>query len=131
MGDQAALILERLSRRAEYTNAASYVFIGRGGGPLNGATLSRRYRRARDLAAEADKEMPKLRFHDLRHTFGTVLAMKGENMVTIREYLGHSDLRMTERYSHFVPMTDAAEFVSKAFSTRLSEAEDIQALSAN
>jgi integrase len=41
-----------------------------------------------------------LRFHDLRHTTGTRLGDDGTSTTTIAEILGHSDLRMTKRYTH-------------------------------
>jgi len=43
------------------------------------------------------------RFHDLRHTFGSNLAMNGVDIVTVAELMGHKDLSMTKRYSHPTP----------------------------
>ena len=39
-------------------------------------------------------------FHDLRHTTGSHLRMQEADLFTIREILGHKDLRMTARYAH-------------------------------
>ncbi len=39
-------------------------------------------------------------FHDLRHTFASRLVMKGIDLMTIKELLGHKDIKMTMRYSH-------------------------------
>ena len=45
-----------------------------------------------------------IRFHDMKHTYGSVLLMFGANLVSVQRLLGHSDPRITERrYGHLLP----------------------------
>jgi integrase len=38
-------------------------------------------------------------FHDLRHTFGSQLIMEGVDVVTVKEFMGHSSVNTTMRYT--------------------------------
>jgi integrase len=40
------------------------------------------------------------RFHDLRHTFASHYVMNGGDLLALKEILGHSSIKMVERYSH-------------------------------
>jgi len=39
-------------------------------------------------------------YHDLRHTFASNLLLSGANLKDVKEMIGHSDIKMTDRYSH-------------------------------
>jgi integrase len=58
----------------------------------------------------------KIRFHDLRHTFGSLLIQSGASIVYVKEQLGHSSIQVTvDTYGHLIP--DA----NKSFVDRLDE----------
>lgn len=50
--------------------------------------------------ALADAEIEDFRFHDLRHSAASYLAMNGATLAEIAEVLGHKTLAMVKRYSH-------------------------------
>jgi integrase len=55
-------------------------------------------------ACKAAKIRPPIGFHHLRHTYGSLLSMKGTPMAVIAQALGHADHRMTVRhYAHLAP----------------------------
>lgn len=46
----------------------------------------------------------RIRFHDLRHTFASVLINQGENLKYVQTQLGHSSIKTTvDRYGHLMP----------------------------
>jgi integrase len=49
-----------------------------------------------------------LRFHDLRHSFGT-LAVRVFPLSDVKAYMGHADIATTMVYVHHVPQHDAAQ----------------------
>lgn len=55
-------------------------------------------------ACEQARITPPVSFHVLRHTHGSLLAMRGVPMPVIAQQLGHADTRMTEKhYAHLSP----------------------------
>ena len=66
--------------------------------------------------------LPGLRLHDLRHTWASVAAMNGVDMVTIAKLLGHALVETTERYVHLSDQsaTAAADRVSARLSAALA-----------
>ena len=89
----------------------------------------------------------RFRFHDLRHTYGSLLAQAGAPLVYIKEQMGHSSIRITaDCYAHlqpaanvgFVDMLDAAATPQqsatpaqqKQFDEEAETTEDVQVIEA-
>ena len=104
--DLVARVLDTLSRRDVFTGADELVFPNQTGGFLDDSALRRRYYRALKAAGIAH-----LRFHDLRHTFGT-LAVQEFALSDVKAYMGHADIATTMIYVHHVPQHDAADRLS-------------------
>ena len=107
--DQAAAALDRLSRREEYTGPDDYVFANRLGRRLDPSALRRRFERARDAAG-----LERLRFHDLRHTYGSLLMAGGVDLASVKAAMGHSRITTTERYLHARPAAELADRFTRA-----------------
>jgi integrase len=67
------------------------------------------------------------RFHDLRHTAASWLRMKGADIHTVAQLLGHKDLRMAARYQHLSPafLADAMASLDAAYGQLAPGTEDI------
>ena len=52
-----------------------------------------------------DTKFKDRRFHDLRHTFATLLLKNGADLITVKELLGHSSVKITEMYLDALPTT--------------------------
>ena len=109
MAPAVASALARLGDRDGWTGDDDLVFPGFGGSYLDASALLKRYKRA--LAAAG---LRPLRFHDLRHTFGTTTIRKAD-IVRVQEWMGHADIETTRKYLHFVPRPDDARTVAEAF----------------
>ena len=71
---------------------------------------------------EAARELPSLRtfrFHDLRHTFASYLAMSGATLLQLKEAMGHRTLKAVERYAHLTE-DHTQEVVERMVSIRLA-----------
>jgi integrase len=107
--DQAAAALDRLCRRDDFTGPDDYVFVGRLGRRLDPSALRRRFERARDAAG-----LEPLRFHDLRHTYGSLLVAGGIDLASVKAAMGHSRITTTERYLHARPAGELADRFTQA-----------------
>jgi hypothetical protein len=61
-----------------------------------------------------------VRFHDLRHTFGTI-AVQAFPLTDVKAFMGHADIQTTMVYVHHVPQHDAADKLSKLLDARMSD----------
>jgi site-specific recombinase XerD len=66
-----------------------------------------------DLRSKAN--LKNLRIHDLRHTYASLLINSGIGIYSVKELLGHSDTKVTQRYAHMNTQTllDASEVASR------------------
>ena len=76
-----------------------FIYAWDDGSPVDPDFLDKRFR---ELLAE--KQLKKLRFHDLRHTHATMLLLEHVSIKVISERLGHSSTNITQDiYSHVLP----------------------------
>lgn len=87
--------LEKMRKKCglEGLRPNDYVFIQVDGVPIK--KFSRSFAKA-----IADAGINDFRFHDLRHTFCSNLILSGAQLKDAKEMIGHSDISMTDRYSH-------------------------------
>jgi len=110
---QIAEALARLNQRGHHTTEDDLVFPGIAGEYLDASALYRRYKLALRRAGLRD-----LRFHDLRHTFGTtVIGNPAVSILQLKEWMGHADIDTTMKYLHYAPRAGDAELVAAAFSS--------------
>jgi integrase len=109
MAPDVASALARLGRREHWVGDDDLVFVGEAGGYLDGSALCRRYK-----AALARAQLRRLRFHDLRHTFGTRMIAKAD-IRRVQEWMGHADIQTTMKYLHYSPREEDARLVAEAF----------------
>ncbi len=67
-------------------------------------------------------ELPKLRIHDLRHTYASLLVSGGASLPLIGALLGHTQVQTTQRYAHLMdePLREATNLVAIAVSGPLN-----------
>ncbi len=104
-----AKALAGLSQRAEFVADDELVFPNEFGRFMDASALRDRYKAARARAG-----LRPLRFHDLRHTFGTLAVRKAE-VPAVQAWMGHADIQTTMRYVHHRDRGDEAKLLAQAF----------------
>lgn len=98
------------------------IFPNRTGGPLHAANLIRRHFFPLLEAAS----LPRIRFHDLRHSAATLYLAADTHPKVVQEMLGHSSISLTlDTYSHTV--ANMQPQAVEAMSQRLRTLEDLAA----
>jgi integrase len=113
---RAAQLAERLRAGTSWTDH-DLVFASDAGGPLNGSNILQRsfyplLRRA---------GLPRVRFHDLRHSAATLMLSRSVPLKIVSEILGHSQISITaDTYMHVTPgmQREAAAAVDAALGDR-------------
>jgi integrase len=109
--DTGTLAALRRHRDATPLSPDGYVFRSVDGQPVNPASFSTTFER---LVARSG--LPRIRLHDLRHTYATLALRLGTHPVLLSERLGHTSIAVTiDRYSHVIPSIDrhAADVVAQ------------------
>lgn len=102
---------DAISKNSSFKNC-DFVITNRYGEMCNPRNLSMDFTKkvskytlpASDESPIGYKQLPKISFHDLRHTHATILLLHGENIKVISERLGHESIKITlDTYSHVLP----------------------------
>ena len=81
--------------KKEYIKS-SYVFVWDNGKPYATEYVSQHFKRILEK-----NNLPKIRFHDLRHSCASILLSRGYTLKDVQEWLGHSDITLTANiYGH-------------------------------
>ena len=100
-----------LAHKRAVNKTKGYVFVNRNGQTINSNSLRNtmnRYLKKRaeqmESSGEYDAQEIRIRFHDLRHTFASLLLAAGTDIVTTSRILGHSSIKITGDY--YITVTD-------------------------
>jgi integrase len=116
----AAAALAQLAERGRFVDQEDLVFSGPLGEPLDDSAIRRRLRRAQKAAG-----LRPLRFHDLRHSFGS-LVVRELDTTALKSWMGHSKLSTTERYTHAKALHSDVERLDRAFAGRAAEFDPLE-----
>jgi len=98
-----ALVAWRRRERARWLKKGKrlpdWVFASQDGTALDEANVRHMFYRILEKA-----ELRRIRFHDLRHTYASLLIQNGESLAYVKEQMGHASIQITvDTYGHLVP----------------------------
>lgn len=99
-----------------WLNDADLCFTAAAGLPVPARTLDKDFHAILEAAG-----LPRIRFHDLRHSCASYLLQAGVNVKVVQEMLGHKHIATTmDTYSHVIPRmrTEAADALNDVFASR-------------
>ncbi len=114
LDDETIAALQALSQKAEL------VFLNADGSMLDYDDLEK----SLDLALKRAGITRHVRWHDLRHTFGSHLVMSDVELIVVRDLMGHQSVKTTEVYSHLC-RKNGRDAVDKATRARLADAASV------
>ncbi len=103
-GDLVAVLREHMRNQVEerrvldgqWESTMNLIFVTETGAPVHSSDLIQHFKRLLKTL-----ELPKIRFHDLRHTAATLMLADGVPLVTVSKILGHSSPAITATiYAH-------------------------------
>jgi integrase len=111
MTDRVAAALERHFQASVYQADEDLVLCNpETGRPMDASRMRKRFKKALTQAG-----VRPVRFHDLRHTFGTHCAAAGVPLRTLQEWMGHRDAKTTQIYADYAPSEHEGALVEAAF----------------
>lgn len=98
-----AALREHRERMAKESHGSDFVFVTKNGTHISKSNLTRQVWRP----ALRTAGLPRIRFHDLRHSHASALLNDGASIKAVSRRLGHSSVELTLRvYSHLLPDAD-------------------------
>ena len=106
MSQQLAMVLKehrQIMRKEALRNGrpvSERIFVQPNGKPLTATSIAdRTFKRCLDKAG-----LRRIRFHDLRHGFASMLVSQGESLAYVKEQMGHHSIQITvDLYAHLAP----------------------------
>lgn len=118
---QAKEVLSELRGRDRFAGREDFVFCRPDGGAIDSSAIRNRFVAAQDAAG-----VRRRRFHDLRHTFGSLMIRRFD-LRAVQSMMGHANITTTQRYLHSRPRADDVEKMSDLFDAGAGPEEEAAA----